>query len=145
MELPSSVTSRYADQRGAVVHTNAGTLINVDHGKFILVLKKIKDVIGYCVINSERYNFDPESKVKIDFEDQPVITNNDCSALRKDKSYVNCGNVGLIAESDFNAKIQAGLFQYVGSINLERLQTILARGQACKVLKPFQKQFFDPQ
>ena len=144
MELPSFVTSRYADRRGAVVHTNAGTLINVDHGKFILVLKKIKGVIGYCVINSERYSFDPESKVEIGFEDQPVITSGDCSGLRKDKSYVNCGNVGLIDEFEFNAKIQAGVFQYVGSVNSERLQTILARGQACKVLKPFQRQFFDP-
>ena len=144
MDLPKSITSRFADQRGAVVHTNAGTLINVDHGKFVLVLKKIKGVIGYCVINSERFSFDPESKVEIGINDQPVITHGDCSGLKNKKSYVNCGNVGLIDEKDFNAKILAGVFQYVGTVEQERLLVILARGQSCKVLKPFLKQFFDP-
>ena len=144
MEFPTSVTSRFADKRGAVVHTDMGSLINVDHGKFILVLKKIDGVIGYCVINSKRYNIDPESKVQISFNDQPIITNKDFPGLKKDKSYVNCGNVGLIEESEFNYRIRSGVFQYVGSIELEKMQDILARGQSCKVLKPFQKLFFSP-
>lgn len=144
MDFPSSFIKQFAKRRGAVVHTAAGSLINVGHGKYILVLKCIDDLIGYCVINSERYNIDPESKVEIEIKDQPVITKGDCPALRKDKSYVNCGNVGLIEVSEFDNKIDSGVFQYVGSVEIEKLQTILARGLACKVLKPFQLEFFKP-
>ena len=144
MDFPSSFTKQFAKRRGAVVHTDAGSLINVGHGKFILILRCINDLIGYCVINSERYNFDPESKVEIEINDQPVITKGDCPALKKDKSYVNCGNVGLIEVSEFDAKIESGAFRYVGSVEAEKLRTILARGLACKVLKPFQIEYFKP-
>ncbi len=144
MDFPPSVTRGFADRRGSVLHTNAGTLINVDHGKFILILKNIEGEVGYCVINSDRYSFDPESKVEIDAKDQPVITKDDCPALSKPKSYVNCANVGIIGETELKAKIDSKEFQYVGSVNAETMLVILAKGQACDVLKPFQKRFFEP-
>lgn len=144
MDLPPKIAQNYADKRGAVVHTNVGTLINVNHGKFILVLKNIGGRVGYCVINSDIYGQDPESKIKIDVNDQPVLTNEDCPALSHEKSYVNCANVKLIDEAVLKAKIVSGDFQLEGVVDESRLQVILARGQACKVLKPFQRQYFDP-
>ena len=85
MDISKSIVESFASRRGSVIRTNVGSLINVSHDKFILVLKSIEDMVGYSVINSDRYGKDPESGIKMSDFDQLVIIKKECSALTKGK------------------------------------------------------------
>lgn len=141
MDLPASLVSSSFTQRSAVVHTNTNSVIETDHGKFLLVIKNLEDRIVCCAINSIRYSQSFDSQISILEEDQPAITPEDLPALEH-VSYVNCSTIFEIETSEFQKKLTQGVFKPKGHLSDAAMAHVLRAGQKCKVLRKFQQDYF---
>jgi len=141
MDLPQSLVRSSFTQRSAVVHTETNSVIETDHGKFLLVIKNLGERIVCCAINSVRYSKAFCTQMEILDEDQPAITPQDLPALEH-VSYVNCTSLFEIDTSEFQSKLSQGIFKPKGHLSEKAMAHVLRAGQKCRVLRKFQQDYF---
>lgn len=147
MQMPPALVAAAYKKRGAVVHTDKGTVIVAEHGKFLLVVNTSGGVVHTCVINTEKNKFaPPNSQVAIDDKDMPWIGKDEDSG--KDKvlthvSYVDCSKMFDVDEEDFGKAIENGKFQPKGFLDETSMCYVLDAGQNCKTLRPFERKYFE--
>ena len=129
------------------MHTDKGTVIVADHGKFLLVVNTSVGVVHTCVINTDKNKFaPPNSQVAIDDKDLQWIGKDEDSG--KDKvlthvSYVDCSKMFDVDEEDFGKAIENGKFQPKGFLDETSMCYVLDAGQNCKTLRPFERKYFE--
>lgn len=133
MELPRTVISESYSVRGSVVLTRTGSVIKVDHEKFLLVVgKDARESVILCTINS---------KARKHGLAQVGITPEDLPCLRHE-SFVNCAEVVSIEKARFSKSLENGVFVPKGHVGQDVIERIREAGRNCRLLKPFEKEFF---
>lgn len=141
MELPAALVNSSYSQRSSVVHTETNSVIETDHGKFLLVIKKLDERVICCAINSIRYGKTVDSQMEIREEDQPAITPQDLPVLDH-ISFVNCASLFEINIASFYEKINQSIFKPVGHLGETAMAHVLRAGQKCRVLRKYQQDYF---
>ncbi len=134
MELPRTVISESYSVRGSVVLTRTGSVIEVEHEKFLLVVAKdARGFIALCTINtkSRRHGL---AQVGITPKDLPCLSHD---------SFVNCANVVFVEEARFSKSLDEGVFIPKGHIGQDVIERVLEAGRNCRLLKPFEREFFE--
>lgn len=136
MDFPKDFVIKNFSDRGTVFHTETGSVIQTDHGKFLLIVKSLEESLKCVVIN---HALSKHAQVC----DQPKVTEDDISCLNAyDVSYVNCSEIISIEMETYKKRIEDKTFVPKGHMSERAMAEILNAGQHCTKLKPFEQNFF---
>lgn len=134
MKIPGWLLGEAYSVRGAVVLTAAGSVIEVGHEKFLLVVGNFEGDVYLCVINSRPYRFHPEAQVPISVDDLPALSH---------ASYVDCSKLKRLGKQAFVESLKNGTFVAKGRLSGVAMAHVLRAGRCCPNLNRFERKIFE--
>ena len=129
MELRPSILL----SRGSIVHTETGTVIQTDHGKFLVVVGEIDGQLGLVCINSKPRSRRPESQVEIGPESAKCLSH---------VSYIDCGELNVRPKARLEKLMREGRIQYRGAVGADVWARAAEAALKCATLSQKEKDFF---
>jgi len=121
--------------QGDVIRSMTGTIVSCDHQKMLVFVNELSGKVGLVTINSKPY---PRKGL----ETQLKISASDFAFLEHD-SYVDCSSLFVKTIDDFRSLMEKGLVFRIGNIDTGTMDKIVLAASDSKLLRDYQKKFFD--
>lgn len=121
--------------QGDVVRSMTGTIVDCDHQKMLVFVNELSGKVGLVTINSKPYP-------KKGLETQLKINASDFAFLDRD-SFVDCSSLFVKSIEEFKTLLKNGQVFRIGNLDTGTMDKIVLAASDSKLLKSFQKKFFD--